>query len=407
MRIATRSRRLAESSTLAVAARAKALAAEGRPVIAFAAGEPDFDTPAPIRAAAIEGLHRGLTRYAPTAGTPEARHAVAAKLARENGIACDPAGVTITVGAKHAIYLAVQCLVEPGDEVILPTPAWVSYAPIVELAGGTVVEVPSSAASAWQIDPAAIEAAITPRTSLLLLNSPCNPTGATTPPRRLRELAAMLSAHPQVTILSDEIYEKLVYPEIDPDAAFLSIGSCPEVAERTITVNGLSKAYAMTGWRIGYAAACGAGAEAIREMVKLQGQMTNGIPTFTMPAICEALLHRAAEVEAMRRAFAARALRVTELLGTIDRLRLAPPSGAFYAFPSIDGCLGRVTRGGRRIGGATDFAEALLDEALVAVVPGDGFGRGGEGCIRLSFACSDAEIEEGLGRLRGFVESLA
>jgi aspartate aminotransferase len=403
MRISQRSRRLAESATLAAAAKAKALAAAGKPVLAFAAGEPDFDTPPAIREAAIAGLAQGLTRYAPTAGTPEAREAIAAKLARENGLPCRADGVTIAVGAKHAFYLAMHCLVEPGDEVILPTPAWVSYAPIIELAGGRVVEVASTAAAGWRLSVEAIEAAITPRTRVIVLNSPSNPTGAVETPPRLRELAAMLESHPEIVVVSDEIYEKLVYPEVDPRSAFLSIGSVPSMQERTITVNGLSKAFAMTGWRVGYAAGCGRGEEAVREMAKLQGQMTSGIPTFIMPAIVAALERCGDEVEAMRRRFAARARLVAARLGAIPGFELSPPSGAFYAFPSIEGCLGRRSPQGRPLDTAAAFAEALLEERFVAVVPGGEFGRGGERSIRLSFACSEERIEEGIARIAAFV----
>lgn len=406
MRISQRSRRLAESATLAAAAKAKRLAAAGKAVIAFAAGEPDFETPPAIRHAAIAAIERGLTRYAPTAGTPEARAAIAAKLVRENGVPCDAEGVAVTVGAKHAIHLALHCLIDPGDEVILPTPAWVSYAPIVELAGGRVVEVPSTAAAGWRLSVEAIEAAITPRTRAIVLNSPCNPTGAVETPQRLRELAAMLESHPQIAVVSDEIYEKLVYPEVDPESAFLSIGSVPSMRERTITVNGLSKAFAMTGWRVGYAAGCGRGAEAIREMVKLQGQMTSGIPTFIMPAIVEALERGGEAVEAMRQRFAARAGLVATRLGGIPGFELAPPSGAFYAFPTIAACLGRRSPQGRPIDSAAAFADALLEEALVAVVSGEDFGSGGAGSIRLSFACGESQIEQGIERIASFVADL-
>jgi aspartate aminotransferase len=406
MRIATRAQRLAESSTLAAAARARALRAEGRPVVSLTAGEPDFTTPENIVEAAIAGLRAGLTHSAPTAGTPEAREAIAAKLRRENGLDCDASGVTVTVGAKHALHLALECLIEPGDEVLLPTPAWVSYDPLIRLAGGTVVEVPGDPASGYLVTASELEEAITAKTRLLVLNSPANPTGTMHSPEAIREIAAMLGDHPQIAVVSDEIYEKLVYPEIDPAASFLSIGSCPEVAERTITVNGMSKAFAMTGWRIGYAAAAGEGLEVIRAMIRLQGQMTNAIPTFLMPAIVEALERSSDAVESMRRAFARRAAIVADGLAAIPDLDAPSPTSAFYAFVDLRRICGRTSPGGRGIDGGDAFAEALLEEALVGVVSGTDFGGPGRTAARLSFACSDEDLAEAFDRLGRFVSSL-
>jgi len=406
MRIATRAQRLAESSTLAAAARARALAAEGRPVVSLTAGEPDFTTPEHIVEAAIGGLRAGLTHYAPTAGTPEAREAIAAKLRRENGLDCDASGVTVTVGAKQALHLALECLIEPGDEVLLPTPAWVSYAPLIRLAGGTVVEVPGDPASRYLATAAELEQAITAKTRLLVLNSPTNPTGTMHAPEAIREIAAMLGDHPQIAVVSDEIYEKLVYPEIDSAASFLSIGSCPEVAERTITVNGMSKAFAMTGWRIGYAAAVGEGLEVIRAMIRLQGQMTNGIPTFLMPAIVEALERSGDAVERMRRAFARRAALVAERMVAIPDLEAPAPTSAFYAFADLGRLVGRTTPAGRPIEDGDTFAAALLEEALVGVVSGRDFGGAGATAVRLSFACGDEDLVEAFDRLGRFVSSL-
>lgn len=406
MHIADRVAKLAESSTLAATARGKALAAKGFPVLSLSAGEPDFPTPANIAEAAIAGLRGGLTRYAPTAGTLEAREAVARKLREENGIACEASGTTITVGAKHAIFLAVQTLIDPGDEVLLPVPAWVSYAPIIELAGGAVVEVPGRADRGYLVSAEDLERAITPRTRAIVFNSPINPTGTMHAPGSIRAIAAMLARHPRISIVADEIYEKLVYPEIDPDARFLSIGACPEVAERTITVNGMSKAFAMTGWRIGYAAGVGEGANAIAEMIKLQGQMTNGIPTFCMPAIVEALSNCADAVESMRRAFAARARIVAEAIASIPGLSAPAPTGAFYAFIDLGGVLGRRSPGGRLLDTPSAFSEALLEESYVATVPGEDFGGPGRTAFRISFACGDRDLREALDRLRSFVRAL-
>jgi aspartate aminotransferase len=407
MHIADRVAKMAESSTLAATARGKALAAKGFPVLSLSAGEPDFATPANIVEAAIEGLRRGLTHYAPTAGTADAREAVARKLRDENGLACEAAGTTITVGAKHAIFLALQTLLEPGDEVLLPVPAWVSYAPIVELAGGRVVEVPARPDRGYLVSAEDLERAITSQTRAIVFNSPINPTGTMYSPDSIREIAAMLARHPGISIVADEIYEKLVYPEIDPAASFLSIGACPEVAERTITVNGMSKAFAMTGWRIGYAAGVGEGAKAVREMIKLQGQMTNGIPTFCMPAIVEALSNSADSIESMRRSFAARARIVAEGLGAIADLTAPTPTSAFYAFIDLGRVLGRSSPAGRRIESPSAFCEALLEESYVAAVPGEDFGGPGRTAFRISFACAERDLREALDRLRVFVENMS
>jgi aspartate aminotransferase len=389
-----------------VSAKAAALKAAGKPVIGFGVGEPDFDTPAPVREAAKRALDAGMTRYAPTPGDKAVREAVARKLQQENGIACKAEHVTLTVGAKHAIALTLQTMLNAGDEVILPTPAWVSYRPLIELYGGTCVEVGSTVERGFLLDIEAIGRAITPRTRAILLNSPSNPCGVVQPRETLRQLLDLLAAHPHVSVISDEIYEKLVYPEVQPGLGHLSPGSDPRLAERTITINGMSKAFAMTGWRVGYVAAPGDGGRFIREAVKLQGQLTNSIPTFIMPAVVEALSNGAASVESMRRAFAGRAQLTHSLLTGIRGLRHCPSTGAFYAFPCIRECLGLRTPAGRVIDSAQAFAEALLDESLVALVPGEDFGDCARSNIRISFACGEDSIREGIGRLRSFTESL-
>jgi aspartate aminotransferase len=400
--------RMKESATLAVAAKAAALKAAGKPVIGFGVGEPDFDTPAPIREAAKRALDAGMTRYAPTPGDKAVREAVARKLQVENGIACKPEHITLTAGAKHAIAMCMQTLLQfgAGDEVILPTPAWVSYKPLIELYGGRCVEVPSTVERGFCLDVAAIERAITPRTRAIILNSPSNPCGVVQPQAIMRELCDMLARHAHVTILSDEIYEKLIYPEVQPDVVHVSPGADPRLAGRTITVNGMSKAFAMTGWRVGYIAVPGDEGRFAKEVIKLQGQLTNSIPTFIMPAVVEALTNGAASVEQMRKAFAARAQLTHRLLAAVPRLRSTPSSGAFYAFPCVRECMGLRTPAGRVIDSAQAFAEALLEESLVALVPGEDFGDCARSNIRVSFACSEQQITEGLGRLKAFVEAL-
>jgi aspartate aminotransferase len=380
---------------------------EGIDVVAFGTGEPDFDTPANIKAAAVRALEAGMTKYVPTPGTPEARAAVAAKLRTENGIDCAPEHVAITAGAKHSLYLALQCLVDPGDEVVLPTPAWVSYRPLIELAGGTCVEVPGDVERGFRVTPAQLDAAIGPRTRAVILNSPSNPCGIAYPPEELRALCDVVAARPGVTVISDEIYEKLVYPEVEPGLRAFSPGSMPALRERTVTLNGMSKAFAMTGWRIGYACAPAGGGAFMRELVKLQGQMTNNIASFFMPAIVEALSPESApQVERMRQAFAARARLVHALLAEIPRLRGVAPTGAFYSFPSVAGCRGLRSPGGRAITDGQSYAEALLAEAYVAVVPGGEFGACAGDHVRITFACDEAMLRKGLARIAEFTASL-
>ena len=400
-------RNLKPSATLAVSALVRRLRAEGRDVIGFGVGEPDFETPDNIKQAAIDALRAGETRYMPVAGEPKARQAIAEKLQRENGIACSPDDVVITVGAKHALYLALQCLLDPDDEreVIVPTPAWVSYRPMIELAGGRVVEVPGALDNDYKITPAQLKAAVTPRTAVLMINSPSNPCGTMYDPDELRALAEVVEPHGQVTILTDEIYEKIIYGE----AEHFSLGSIGAIADRVVTINGLSKAYAMTGWRIGYACAPGsksADASLAKAMAKIQGQMTSNITSFCYAAIVEALANGASSVEQMRQAFAERARLMYDRVTAMPGLRCPRPTGAFYVFPDVSAYLGKRSPAGRAIDSSSDFAEALVEEAGVGVVPGAAFGDAGEGHVRLSFACSTEQIEEGCRRLDEWLRTL-
>lgn len=406
---------LKPSATLAVGGRAKALIRQGADVVNFSLGEPDFPTPEPIRRAAEQALEAGQTRYMPTLGDPETRTTIAEKLTRENGIP----GVTwehvaISVGAKQSLYVACQCLLDEtpaaggANEVLLPVPSWVSYAPIAELAGGRVVPLPTTLESGFKITPEQLRRAITPRSRILMLNSPSNPCGTMYAEAELRALAAVVAeaaatVAPELVVITDEIYEKIVYGPARP----FSIGSAPEVAERTITVNGMSKAFAMTGWRIGYAACPGEfGLRLMKAFDTLQGQMTNNITSFTYPAIRAALTECAEDVERMRRAFESRAELIYGLAEQIPGLRSARPQGAFYLFPDVSACFGKTSAGGRAIRSALDFADALLNEKHVAVVPGEDFGGVGERHVRFSFACSERDIERGMARVREFVEGL-
>jgi aspartate aminotransferase len=405
IRLSDRVRRLKPSGTLAVTAKVKAMRAAGEDIIGFGAGEPDFDTPDHIKDVAIEAMRAGNTKYQPVIGDPAARAAIAGKLRDENGIECAADDICISVGGKHALYLALQCLLDPApetgsaSEVIILTPAWLSYRPMIEVAGGRVVEVATSTANGFKAAPDDLAAAITPRTRAIILNSPSNPCGTMYAPDEIRALADVLAAHEHVTVVSDEIYEKLVYG----DAAHLSPASIESIADRTVTINALSKAYAMTGWRIGYG--CGRGGFA-KAMAALQSQMTSCIVSFCYPAIVEALANGAPDVEKMRRVFAERAGVMHDLISAMPGVVCPRPEGAFYAFPDVSAYFGRTTAGGRAIDSALTFAAALLEEARVAVVPGEDFGACAKGHVRLSFACSTDEIREGCRRISSFLSAM-
>jgi len=413
--IARRVRELQPSVTVAFMNRAKDMQRKGLDVLAFAAGEPDFDTPRLIKDAAIAALNAGQTKYMPTLGDPETRGAIARKMAEENalpGVTGDH--VAISAGGKHSLYVVCHCLLdqcragEVQEEVLLPVPGWVSYAPIAELAGGKVIELQTTPASGFKITPEQLRAAITTRSRLLIINSPSNPCGTMYSEGELRAIGAVVeeaarSVAPGLVVLSDEIYEKIAYGSI----RHFSIGSIPAIAERVVTLNGMSKAYAMTGWRAGYAAASGAfGKELIKAMGTLQGQMSTNTTSFIYPAIRAALTQCASEVESMRRAFARRADLITRRLGQIPKMSTVTPVGAFYAFPDVSAYFGTRSPGGREIRSAMDFCEALLEESHVAFVPGEDFGGCGKNHARISFACSEEQIDKGMDRLARFVASL-
>lgn len=413
--IARRVETLKPSVTVAFMNRAKAMQRAGKDVLSFAAGEPDFDTPGVVKDAAVAALRAGMTKYMPTLGDPDSRAAIAEKLTRENGIPnCTAEHVAIGAGGKHQLFVALHCLLDApragqaAQEVILPVPAWVSYAPISELAGGRVVEVATGPGSGFLATAEQIRAAITPRSRVLILNSPSNPCGTMYPPARLREIAGVVAeasrtVAPDLVVVSDEIYEKITYGGVE----HFSIGSVPEIAERVVTLNGLSKAYAMTGWRIGYTGTSGEfGRKFIAAMGTLQGQISTNITSFTYPAIPVALRECAAEVERMRVAFAGRSKVITARLERLPGLRNTRPTGAFYAFPDVSAHFGKTTSGGRRITCALDMAEALLEEALVAFVPGEDFGGCGKNHLRISFACSETQIEQGMDRFAAFLAGL-
>lgn len=415
LRVSRRVAELAPSVTVAFNNRAKAMQKQGIDVLGFAAGEPDFDTPAVIKKAAIDALNAGQTKYMPTLGDNETRAAIAKKLTEENGLpGVTGEHVAISAGGKHALFVACHCLLdppraaEPPQEVLLPVPSWVSFAPISELAGGKVVEIPTTPATGFKMSPQQLKGAITARSRLLILNSPSNPCGTMYGEAELRAIAAVIdeaarTVAPDLVVLSDEIYEKIVYGGIP----HFSIGSVASIAERVVTLNGMSKAYAMTGWRIGYAAGSGDfGKRLINAMGTLQGQMTTNITSFVYPAIRTALAQCAGEVEKMREAFAQRAGLITRRLAEIPGFRSVKPTGAFYAFPDVSAHFGKASPTGAKINSALEFCEALLAEKYVALVPGEDFGGCGKNHARISFACSEEQINRGMDRVAEFVASL-
>ncbi len=415
MDVSRRVQAIKPSATLAVTGKAKEMRAAGQDVLSFAAGEPDFDTPSRIKEAAKAALSEGQTKYAPVPGDLKTREVIANKLREENAIAgCTPDHVVISAGGKQSLYQVFQALIDPpapGEtpwEVLLPVPGWVSYAPQAQLAGGRVVELVTDATSDFKITPDQLRSAITPRSRVLMLNSPSNPCGTMYSPEEIRALAAVVhetaTTAPDLVIISDEIYEKLIFG----GDAHLSIGSIPEVAERTITVNGLSKAYSMTGWRAGYMGGTGEFAlEVAKGVRKLQSQSTTSVTAFILPAIRVALTQCADDVEEMRQAFAGRGELLYSIVSGFEGVRCPKPTGAFYVFPDLSAYFGRTSAGGRKIASAMDFAGALLEEHLVACVPGEDFGTGGEKCCRFSFACSKEQIEQGMDRVRAFIGALS
>jgi len=407
---------LKPSSTLAISAKARGLKDQGIDVLSFATGEPDFTAPEPVIRATVAALEAGETHYGPVPGDPETRTLIAGKLQRENGIeGLTPDHVIVTVGGKHAVHHVAHALLDPPqggeapDEVVIPTPAWVSYAPVSQLAGGRVVEVPTRAEDDFLLTPEQLDGAITERTRLLFLNSPSNPCGTMYTEAQLCELARVIaeaaeSRAPDLVVLSDELYEKIIYGGIP----HFSIGSVPEIAERVVTLGGMSKAWAMTGFRVGYLACPGEfGGRLIGACRKLQSQSTTCIATFVLPAVRAALTQCDEQVEEMRRAFERRAGLIYERMRGIPGLVCPKPTGAFYVFPDVSAHFAKRSQAGTQITSAETFASALLTEHHVACVPGEDFGAGGERCCRFSFACADAQIEEGMKRLGEFVAGLS
>ncbi len=375
---------LAPSETLAIAAKAKALKAAGEKVCGMAAGEPDFDTPAHIKKAAIEALEKGETKYTPASGILELKKAIAEKLVKENGVASTAEQVVVAPGAKFSGFTAVCALCGPGDEVIIPSPYWVSYPEMVKAAGAKSVIVPCAAENNFELVPAELEKAITPRTKLLILNSPSNPTGAVYR-RKTLEAIAEIAIRRKIMVLSDEIYEKLVYDAEFPHVSIASFSK--EINELTITVNGFSKAYAMPGWRLGYLSAP---KWLSSRIVALQSHTTSNPTSFVQFGGLAAIAGDQAPVEAMRKEFAKRRDVIHAKLSAIPGIKTIRPSGAFYVFCDI-------SSSGLD---STTFINKLLDDEKVAGVPGKAFGD--DRCIRLSYACSMAMVEDACARIARF-----
>lgn len=385
MQIAQRVQQITPSATLAVSAKAAAMRREGIDVVSYGAGEPDFDTPDAIKQVAKQAIDAGKTKYAqPATGIPEARAAVCEKFRRDNSLSYAPEQVLITCGGKEATGLMLAATVNPGDEVLLPAPYWVSFPEQIRLCGATPVLLRGDERNEFKLTPAQLAAALTPRTRALIFNSPSNPGGFTYTRDEMRGLAAAMSGR-DLLVLADEMYDRLTYD--GPAASFAGLSD--EWYAKTVTVNAASKSYAMTGWRLGYAA----GPEpVIRAMAALQSHTTTGPCTFNQVALAHALRNDQSCVEQMRSEFQRRALHMHERIGRLRDVRCVRPTGAFYCFPNVSRCYARLG-----VGGSVAFAEKVLTEAHVALVPGAAFGC--DENVRLSFACSMAEIDKGLDRL--------
>jgi len=386
------------SPTLAISDNAKAMKAKGMDVIALAQGEPDMDTPANICAAAIKAIQGGQTRYTAVNGTVELKRAIAAKFLRDHAMTISPDNVIVCTGGKQVLFNALVSTIGEGDEVIIPAPYWVSYPDMALLAGGKPVSVECDASVGFKLTPALLEKAITPRTKWLILNSPSNPTGAVYSSAELKALGEVLSRHPKVLVMVDDMYEKLLFD----GAKFSTLAQvAPEIADRVLTVNGVSKAYCMTGWRIGY----GHGPSwLIEAMSAIQSQSTSNPSSISQAAALEALNGPQDFIATHNLVFERRRNMVVTLLNECEGLTCLKPQGAFYVYPSCAGVLGKTTPKGIKINNDFDFANALLDEKLVAVVPGSAFGLAPY--FRISYATSDEVLKAACQRIKEFCASL-
>ncbi len=396
MKLAERIARIKPSETLAITAKTNALRAQGRDVIGFGAGEPDFDTPVNIKNAAIKAIEGGFTKYTPVTGTDELKDAIVAKLKQDNSLDYKRSQIVVSCGAKHTLYNLAQALFEEGDEVIIPSPYWVSYPDIVVLAGASPVYVTTDEKDGFKMKPQQLSSAISERTRAVIINSPSNPTGAAYSPDELKSLAKVL-LDKDILVITDDIYEKIFYA----DFAFANIASAEErIKDKTIVVNGVSKTYAMTGWRIGYAACS---EEIASAMNKIQSQSTSNPTSIAQKAALEAISGDQSAVPQMVNEFSKRRDFIVGALNAIDGIKCFSPEGAFYVFPNVSGVYGRAFQG-KKITNSAEFIDFLLDEANVAAVPGAAFGS--DDHIRLSYATSMKNIEEGIRRIKNAVSKL-
>lgn len=384
------------SATLAMTARSKQLKREGLPIIGLSAGEPDFATPAPISEAGIAAIRDGYTHYTENMGMPELREALCRKLEEDNGLAYEREQILCSNGAKQSIALTVLALCQPGDEVLIPAPYWVSYPEMVRLAGAQPVALPTTAGDEYRLSPSDLEAAISAKTRLLILCSPSNPTGSVYPPGELEALADVLRRHDDVFVLSDEIYEHVIF-----DAEHVSFASLEGMLERTITVNGFSKAYAMTGWRLGYLAAPEPIAKAV---AKVQSQMTSAPSSITQMAGIAALEMDRRYIREMVDAFRKRRDFMLERIGNIEGVHCPRPEGAFYLFPDVSEYLNTTSPDGRSIATSVDLCFYLLEEHHVALVPGGAFGA--PAGLRISYAAAMEDLEEAMHRIEAGLSAL-
>ena len=391
--------RVAPSATVGITQKAREMARAGRDIIALSAGEPDFDTPQHVRDAAVRAMNEGKTRYTNVDGIPELKEAVAAKFRRDNGLDVTAADCFVAPGGKQIIFNAMLATLNPGDEVVVPVPYWVSYPEIVRLCGAEPVFAVADASSGFKLRPEVLEAAITPATKWLILNTPSNPTGAAYSAEELKGLAEVLLRHPQVHILTDDIYEVLVYE----GRSFATLAQVePRLQARTLTMNGVSKSHAMTGWRIGY---CTGPRPLLAAMTKLQGQSTNNPSSIAQWAAVEALNGPQDFLAEWRQVFQARRDLVVKGLTANTGLDCLVPEGAFYVFPSCQRLLGKTSAGGTLLATDEDFVMALLEETGVALVHGTAFGLAGH--FRLSYAAANAELEEAVRRIQGFCAGIS
>ncbi len=391
-------RRIAPSATIAISAKARALKAEGKNVIALSAGEPDFDTPDNIKDAAIAAIRAGKTKYTDPDGMPELKVAICAKFKRENGLDYKPSQIHIAPGGKPVIYNALVATVNPGDEVVIPAPYWVSYPDMVLLAGGTPVPVTTTAENGFKLAAADLEAAITPKTKWLILNSPSNPSGAAYTREELQAIADVLLKHPHVWVLTDDMYEHLVFDDFE----FVTIAQVePKLYDRTLTMNGVSKAYAMTGWRIGYA---GGPEPLIKAMAKMISQTTSNPSSISQWAAVEALNGTQDFIKPNAKLFQKRRDLVVSMLNQASGIHCPTPEGAFYVYPSVEGLIGKTAPSGKVIKTDEDFAVELLETEGVAVVHGAAFGL--SPFFRISYATSEDVLEDACGRIQRFCGNL-